>query len=224
MKRIISKLLLSFMTVSLVMFIELINKTNDNLIKTESLIQEDLIEENIIIVHETMQETETKNYFNFAVEEMDKKMTEIKFIEDRQEWFLAYKELINEYSEWCDSPETIYDYYTSNEIFLMQRVIETETYEADFDSKCNVASVIFNRINIEDHRFGNTPYEIITSPNQFSYFRTNISEDTVLALEYSFQIGDTTNGALYFHSGQYSNMFNDAYYIFTDKAGHHFYK
>lgn len=149
------------------------------------------------------------------------KQEELSSIEDNEEWFVAYKDLIEEYSEWVDPPETIYDYYTEDEIYLMQRCIETETFEADFDSKVNVASVILNRI--ESDEFANEVSEIIVK-GQFAFGRENISEDTVLALEYAFMIGDTTDGALYFHSNPKTETFNGAEFIFTDTAGHHFYK
>ena len=149
------------------------------------------------------------------------KQEELSSIEDNEEWFIAYKDLIEEYSEWVDPPETIYDYYTEDEIYLMQRCIETETFEQDFDSKVNVASVILNRI--ESDEFANEVSEIIVK-GQFAFGRENISEDTVLALEYAFMIGDTTDGALYFHSNPKTETFNGAEFIFTDTAGHHFYK
>ena len=149
------------------------------------------------------------------------KQEELSSIEDNEEWFIAYKYLIEEYSEWVDPPETIYDYYTEDEIYLMQRCIETETFEQDFDSKVNVASVILNRI--ESDEFANEVSEIIVK-GQFAFGRENISENTVLALEYAFMIGDTTDGALYFHSNPKTETFNGAEFIFTDTAGHHFYK
>ena len=58
-----------------------------------------------------------------------------------------YKDLVNEYSEWVEAPKTIYDVFSPDEIYLMQRCVETETFQRDFNSKCNVASVIFNRLN-----------------------------------------------------------------------------
>lgn len=140
---------------------------------------------------------------------------------NNKDWFITYKNLIDEYSEWCDPPETIYDYYSEDEIYLMQRCIETEAFECDFDSKCNVASVILNRIANEE--YSNAVNEVVV-PGQFAFGRKIISEDTILALEYVFMIEDTTNGALYFHSNDKIKKFNDAAYMFTDDVGHHFYK
>lgn len=143
-------------------------------------------------------------------------------IEDQKEWFIQYKILLEDYSEWIDPPERIEDEYTSDEIYLIQRVVETETYDSDFLSKVNVANVIFNRIY--NSKFPNNVSDVITAHNQFSYHKKEISYDTELAVEYAYMIKDTTNGALYFKSGKKSSSFNGASYVFEDTAGHYFYK
>lgn len=143
-------------------------------------------------------------------------------IEPNEETFSDYKDFINEHSDEYDLPETIYDYYTEYEIELMLQCIETETYDKDFLSKVNVANVILNRLSSE--KFAESPIEVITSPNQFAYHRDDIEESTRNALEYAFLFKDTTQGALYFHSGEPRETFNGATYIFTDLVGHHFYK
>ena len=130
--------------------------------------------------------------------------------------------LNNNYHE-IDNQLSVYDVFTENEIFLIQRVVETETYGADLLSKTNVASVIFNRINHTKSKFGNSVWEIIYSPNQFSYFRTKISETTIKAVENAF-LHDTTQGALFFHSGKSKKTFNHAKFLFKDDVGHSFYK
>lgn len=150
------------------------------------------------------------------------KLEELQSIEDEQERFIAYKELYEEYLEWCDFPETIYDCYSEEEILLIQRVVETETYQCDFNSKVNVAQVIFNRLM--SGQFGDSVSDVVTSENQFAYGRTEISESTILAVEYAFLNDDTTQGALYFHSNPKTETFNGAKYIFSDNAVHHFYK
>jgi len=150
------------------------------------------------------------------------KLEELQSIEDEQERFVEYKKLYEEYLEWCDFPETIYDCYSEEEILLIQRVVETETYQCDFNSKVNVAFVIFNRL--KSGKFGDTITDIVTSDYQFAYGRTEISESTILAVEYAFLNEDTTQGALYFHSNPKTETFNGAKYIFSDNAIHHFYK
>ena len=165
---------------------------------------------------------ETINVIEIKCNELLQKQKEISSISDKEEWFLAYKGLIEEYSEWVDPPESIYDYYTEEEIFLIQRVVETKTFECDFESRVNVACVVLNRVAHEN--FPDDITEVITSENQFAYGRTKIAEETILAVEYAFMIEDTTQGALYFHSNPKTETFNGAKYIFSDNAVHHFYK
>lgn len=153
---------------------------------------------------------------------MQKKMDLLSTIPDRKERYIEYKNIISEYSDVLDPPESVYDVYTDEEIFLMQKVVETECYGCGFDEKCNVASVIFNRI--ESEIFDDSVEEVVFSPNQFVHGRSDISEDTVLAVEYAFQMEDTTDGCIAFHSNAKTSTFNGWVYSFTDDAGHHFYK
>jgi hypothetical protein len=162
-----------------------------------------------------------ENEKEIALREIEEKLSEIRQIEDKKGWYLSYKDLIKSHSDVIDPPETVYENYTEEEIYLIQRCVETECHGGDFDSKCNVASVIFNRINSDE--FGNTPHNVITQPNQFAYGRRNISEETKLAVEYVFDIGDTTNGCIAFHSNAKRNKFNNWDYAFTDELGHNFY-
>ena len=158
-------------------------------------------------------------------ERYDKYLSElasINAIEDKQEWFLAYKNILFEYSEWYDTPETIWDVYAEDEVMLICRMVETECYGQSFMPKVNVASVVFNRL--KDDRFGNTITEVITQKNQFVYFRKEISPDTINAVMYAFEIEDPTNGSLFFHSNEKKDRFSGANYVFTDEAGHHFYR
>lgn len=143
-------------------------------------------------------------------------------IYDMKEYYLLYKEIEDEYSDDFGRPLNIYDVYTEEDIYYIQRCVETECFDCPFENKVNVANVIINRVNNE--RFPSTPKDVVTSLNQFSYFRTNITEDTVLAVEYAFMFEDTTDDALFFHSGSYSETFNGAKYIFEDSVGHKFYK
>ena len=154
-------------------------------------------------------------------EEFKSKLNEIIDIEDNKEWFIAYKDLTFKYKEWVDMPETVFDAFTEEEVSLICRMVETECYQQDFDSKVNVACVAFNRL--DSGKFGDSIKEIITSPHQFAYGRTNISEDTILAVQYAFECEDTTQGALFFHSNDKTETFCGRTYIDTDNAGHHFY-
>lgn len=168
-------------------------------------------------------EESTVNIYEVKQRECELELESISGIENQLSWFIEYKRIIDKYSEWINPPETIYDVYSTEEIRYMLKCIETETYQQNFIPKVNVANVILNRVNNE--RFPSNPIEVITSPKQFAYGRDNIADDTVLALEYAFMMEDTSQGALFFHSfKEASPRFSGADYLFTDEAGHHFYK
>lgn len=112
--------------------------------------------------------------------------------------------------------------WSEYDIYLIQCVVETETYGADFESKTHIASVIMNRVYSD--RFPNSPAGVVTAPSQFVYFRTNISQDTIDAVNHVLTNGDTVQGAIFFHSGGFSESFSGASYLFTDSVGHHFYR
>jgi len=166
----------------------------------------------------------TKTTEEIKLEEFNSKLDKIKHLkeENKEEWFIAYKDLTYEYVEWIEQSETVFDAFTEDEVRLICRVVETETYDQDFDSKVNVANVVFNRL--DDGRFGDTITESITAPIQFCYGRKNITESTIWAVMYAYEMEDTTQGALYFHSFEEATQtFNRASYLFSDKAIHHFY-
>ena len=215
MKRFISMLILLFMIVSLVIPISNINNQHKNDV-SEPVLLSDITYE--IVFEEVIEEPDP---YEIAIQEMQEKMSEIESIEDNKEWFLAYKDIVFEYAEWIDPPETIFDYYTEDEVRLICRVVETETYQCDFDSKVNIANVVLNRI--ESGEFGETVEEVIATESQFAYDREVITEDTILAVMFAFEFEDTTNGALYFHSNKQTDTFCGKSYIFSDDAVHHFY-
>ena len=157
------------------------------------------------------------------MEEMNRKMIEIESITDPKEWFLAYKDIVFEYTKWFGIPQTVFDVYTEEEITFICRAVETECYDQDFMSKCNVASVIFNRVN-EGGEFGDSVIEVITKENQFTYGRKSITESTILSVMYAYEIGDTTDGCVAFRSDKCPMEWYNWEYMFTDDAGHHFYK
>jgi len=160
---------------------------------------------------------------NEAIENMNHEMIKIESIEDKKEWFIAYKNIIDKYSEILDSPETIYDYFSEEELDLLFRVVQAEVGdEYSFEQKANVAEVIFNRLDHE--RFPDTLLEILTE-DQFqtisngSYKNAEVSKNTILACEYAFQIEDTTEGCLFFDS---NNTLN--YQFVKNDGAHNFYK
>ena len=141
---------------------------------------------------------------------------------DKKLWFTLYKEIEEEYSDYFGKADNVYDCFTEEQINMMWKCIETETYQCNFNSKVNVACVILNRI--ESEHFPLDPIDIITSPNQFAYGRNIITEDTKLALEYAFSIEDTTDGCIAFRSDCSPNEWNGWAKQFTDESGHTFYK
>ena len=141
---------------------------------------------------------------------------------DKRTWFILYKSIQEYYVDYIDPSETIYDYFTEEQIAIMQKCIETETYQCSFEAKVNVACVILNRIEHDD--FPTDPIDIITAYNQFAYGRNNVTEDTILALEYAFMIEDTTNGCIAFRSDCSPDTWNGWEKQFTDESGHTFYK
>lgn len=106
---------------------------------------------------------------------------------------------------------------------MLFKVVQAEIGdEYTFEQKCNVASVIFNRL--ENDKFEDEMFKILTS-DQFTtiengrYKNVKVSDDTMLACEYVFIFGDTTNGCLFFDSNgmlKYKFEMND--------GAHNFYK
>lgn len=157
------------------------------------------------------------------------KINELYSADDKKQWFVEYKEMINKYSGMIDSPETIYDCYSDEELRVLFGVVEAEIGIGDFDNKVNIANVIFNRC--EDDRFPSSLTDVLCQQidgiYQFStiannkYRTVDISEETILACEYAFEIGDTTN-AIWFDStkgnswASYNRSFimNDGYHDF----------
>lgn len=201
-------------------------KSEEIIITTKAeKVNEPIIEHSIEIVEKNTVEKTEKDPITLTKEKMEEELCGIENIIDDKEWFLAYKDIIFRYAKWVEMPKTIYDVFSKEEIMIMFRIVETETYDQKFENKCNVASVIFNRIKQIEHtkEFGISVMDVLTKENSFSYWRTAITEDTILAVMYAFEIEDTTNGALFFHSNDWTEVFWDRKWIFTDSCGHHFY-
>lgn len=150
----------------------------------------------------------TPDPIEVALQDVEQRMYEIGKIEDEMEWFISYKEIINDYEGILDSPESIYDVFSEEELDLLFRVVQAEVGdEWDFIHKTNVANVIFNRLYSEEDDFAkqDTLSKVLVE-RQFStissgrYKRVKISELTILACEYAFMIQDTTGGCIAFRS------------------------
>ena len=218
------KILLSVMIVSLSALVVPLEGHSENS-KTESMaVQETAIFTGISAENFVIEQPVSINFeIDNAIEEMNYEMTEIETITDKKEWFIAYKSIIEEYSYIIDPPETIYDYFTEEELDLLFHVVQAEVgNEYSFESKVNVANVIFNRFYHE--RFPDTLSDVLVR-DQFSpiadgrYKEVEVTEDTILACEYAFTMDDTTDGCLFFDSNNTLNY----QFVFNDSA-HNFYK
>lgn len=219
-----TKILLSVVIVSLSARVVPLEGHSENS-KTESVaVQETAIFTGISAENFVIEQPVSINFeIDNAIKEMNYEMTEIETITDKKEWFIAYKNIIEEYSYIIDPPETIYDYFSEEELDLLFHVVQAEVGdEYSFESKVNVANVIFNRFYHE--RFPNTLSDILVC-DQFSpiadgrYREVEVTEDTILACEYAFMLEDTTDGCLFFDS---NNALN--YQFVFDDGAHNFYK
>lgn len=234
MKRILSLLILLLMIMGLIVpFLAIHSITKEETSVVEPISLEDITYK--IEVHEIKANpipSPTPDPYEVASREVEQKMLEIESIEDKKEWFVAYKQIILDYSEWFDPPETIYDYFPEEELELLFRVVQAEIGdEWDFIHKVNVASVILNRLFSEEDNFKyqDTLSRVLVS-DEFSTIRNgsykdvDVSELTILACEYAFMIEDTTDGCMAFRSddnppetwGKWKRIFSD--------GAHYFYK
>ena len=164
-----------------------------------------------------------ENYEILAYKEM-MQLTNL-LMTDPVQYMDEYNKIYEIYNPYLDNPKTIYDVYSEEDIRYFQRCVETETHGCQiFLDKVHVADVILNRVKDDSDRFPYTIKEVVTSPGQFAYGKTAIDPLTVAACEYAFNNADTTNGAVYFHSGKKTETFSGATYLFTDEIGHHFYR
>ncbi len=163
-----------------------------------------------------------------ALRAINEKLAERETKENKKEWFIEYKELYNEYSDVLEYQPNLTDFYSNEEIQKLYGVVEAEVGDlGGFDERCNVASVIFNRI--ADTRFSDQLSELLT-PGQFSTIRNGryktmtITEDTIIACQYVLLFGDTAQRCLFFEGGKSNIHSSYATYVFTDNSGHKFYK
>lgn len=219
-----TKILLSVMIVSLSVLVVPLKGQGENL-ETEPMAVQAVVKSTGINTENFIEEPPVSINFEIdkAIEEMNQKIMEIESIEDKKEWFISYKNIIGEYSYIIDPPETIYDFFTEEELGLLFHVVQAEVGdEYSFEQKVNVCSVIFNRL--EHGRFPDTLSEILVY-DQFSpiadgrYREVDVTDNTILACEYAFMMGDSTDGCLFFDSNNTLNY----KFVFNDSA-HNFYK
>ena len=210
-KRIVAVILLALMLVSLIAPI----------LAKESNKHEPEIKEVPLVFVTAKPETqeieiiETKSLDKIAMDNFYDEMESLSDITDKREWFIKYKTITEKYADIVAPPETIYDYFTDEELDLLFRVVQAEIGDSDdFIQKVNVASVIFNRL--EHERFPDVLSEVLVE-GQFSIKNVEPTEDTILACEYAFMIEDTTDGCLFFDSDEtlnYKPVFKDGAHNF----------
>lgn len=176
----------------------------------------------------TSEESFREVVFNteLILKELERKRNSINTAQDKLSWFLEYKNFIEGYKDLLEPTATIYECFAEDELNLLFCVVQAEIGdEYSFEQKVNVASVIFNRLKHD--RFPDTLGEILVA-DQFStisngrYRNVEVTDNTILACEYAFSIGDTTNGCLFFDSNnalKYKYSFNDGAHNFYLLSG-----
>ena len=202
------------------------NKIEDSHIQKE--IDTVFVEENIDVTVSMPEETTkevTTDYWENLIHQMNEEVDNIPYdfndIQQKQQWFLAYKEVIAKYPKELHMI-TIYEAYNKEDLELLYGVVQAEVGdEYSFIEKVNVVSVMFNRLNSGKY---SDLREVLTAPKQFADVvkGKKIDEKTILACEYVFLFGDTTNGCMAFKMSK-QNKWYDWTYQFSD-ACHHFYK
>lgn len=123
---------------------------------------------------------------------------------------------------------------TDKEIEMLQRISESEATGADIESKKNIVSTIFNRV--ESNSFPSTIEKVIFQKSQFSpiedgrFKSVKITEETKQAVE-EVLLDGVTHDCLYFfnikdvQSAKIKKWIkNKLSFEFKDDAGHSFYK
>lgn len=167
------------------------------------------------------------SYANQTIEQEVKNKIDNLDKSNLKQWFVDYKQIQYEFSDRLDTDETIHDIISDKEFEFACSIIEAEAGVCDWNGKLNVACVLVNRYN--DSSFPNTFTKIIKEKHQFStysngaYKKVKVSDDSRLALEFAYQIGDVTGNATYFHSGKSKWHKNNLKFISND-GFHSFYK
>ena len=230
-KKIFALGILSFMAITT--FLPLIGEVNiqDEIEETTINVENETvtIEENTDVTvsipeEPTVEETTTPSWKDL-INQMNEEVANIPYdfndMNQKQDWFLAYKEVIAKYPKELHMI-TIYEAYLEEDLALLYGVVQAEVGdEYSFVEKINVVSVMFNRLNSGNY---SSLREVLTAPNQFADVvkGKTIDEKTILACEYVFLFGDTTNGCYAFKMTKQNKWYNWTYQ-FSDRC-HHFYK
>lgn len=164
-------------------------------------------------------------------EEVQNKIDELDK-SDLKQWFIQYKQIQEEYSDRLDPDESIYDCISQEEIEFIWKIVQAEIDNGNFIQKVNVADAIVNRYRSE--KFPNTFTKILTQKvgkyYQFTtyangaYKKAKVTDETILAVEFAFQMPDLTQGATYFHSGKKSSFHQNKLDFIMSDGKHNFYR
>lgn len=69
------------------------------------------------------------------INEMQYEMDSINSIKDKKKWFISYKNIVEKYSDILDTPESIYDCFSDDELNQLFRVVEAEATAGGFEEK-----------------------------------------------------------------------------------------
>lgn len=154
---------------------------------------------------------------------------------DRKSWFISYKNVIEkymEYAEYINIPDSVYRHYNYGQLNVFQKLVAAEAGGGSFESKCNVASVIWNRL--KSPKYPNDIVSVIYERNGSPQFtptydgRINsveVTEEEILAVEYTYMFGSTAYDCIAFdkvNGGSWNKNHLEA--VFTDSIGHTFYR
>lgn len=124
-----------------------------------------------------------------------------------------------------------------SELEVLLRIVEAEAGCEDEDGKLLVANVVLNRVNHD--KFPGTVTEVVfqqeNGVTQFSpvsngsYYRVQVSEETVNAVGRALMGEDISDGALYFAARKYADSekmkwFDDNLTFLFQHGGHEFFK
>ena len=123
--------------------------------------------------------------------------------------------------------------FSSNEIAILERIVEAEATGEDLKGKILVANVVLNRVNSK--KFPNSIEGVVFQKGQFSpirdgrYYKVSIKDSTREAVSRALQGEDYSQGALYFAARQKASSKNMRWfdsnltYLFRHGA-HEFFK
>lgn len=164
--------------------------------------------------------------------EFNEKINSLTF-ENRKNDFLLYKEVLDRYRDYpyLEIPLTVYEEYDIGELKVFQKLVAAETTGGSFESKCNVASVVWNRLYSD--KYPNNIIDVIYQRNGSAQFTptydgridtVEVTEDDVLAIEYTYMFGSTAYDCIAFDNVKNSWNKNKLEMVFTDSINHTFYR